>query len=128
MWIKFNDYQKTINDITDSIWEGDSKNNLVLKAEEFYSEYKSAISEQMSSFASALDLYKKYKDCKINKESAEAALSGASEESAAQLRNLIQQYKSQMDNLGSQIKTLLDTVVSLKLESAVANSETSSSG
>ena len=78
-------------------WKGQSYENLNAKVEEFINEFKSAISGQMTSFASACDLYVQYQQAKANL----AAAQSENDTSKAST------YSSQISQLKQQIEDAL---------------------
>lgn len=111
-------------------WKGDSYNNLVTKSEEFISEYSSALEGEMTSFASACDLYKEYEQCKINLNTAQSnyntAVSNKDSSAMTSYGNQTATYKSQLANLKSQIESALASAKSVTLQATSASGAVSS--
>ena len=99
----------------DGFWEGPSQENLVSKANAFVSECSNNISGQMSSFASACDLYQEY----ISTKSALAAASNDADKSS---------YQSKIANLKSRIESLLADASSFQYGASSASTSISSLG
>ena len=104
-------------------WQGASHDNLVAKAEEFASSFTSAISGQMSSFASACDLYIEYEDVKKNLAIARSNYNSASEENKSNYSGQISSLQTKLDTLKTQIEAALAAAGGTSLE---ASSTTSS--
>ena len=66
----FSSYGDAVSSIGSGDWEGASKDNLDSNANTLISTYPSAIENQMTDFASAIDKYSDYKTAKQNMESA----------------------------------------------------------
>lgn len=119
---EFTNYYKTISGISDFVWQGVSKNNLLCKSEQFINEYKSPINTQMTSLVSAINLYEEYKIAKESidsfKKTLEIAVAKEDEDSINYCKKGIKTNEIKMSNLKEKIDSLLETIVSLKLESA----------
>lgn len=115
-----------------SSWKGDSYDNFVAKANEFSSEFLSSITSQMTSFASACDLYEKYKTAKSNLQAAQSnynsAQSSNNSSQASSYASQISQYESEMKNLKAQIESALSSAAGVKLEATAANATIASAG
>ena len=113
-------------------WQGDSYNNLVSKAEEFISEYSSALEGEMTAFASACDLYKEYEQCKQNLSTAQSnyntAVSNKDSSAMTSYGNQVATYQTQLANLKSQIEGLLASASAVKLQATSASGTVSVSG
>ena len=107
-----------------SSWTGSSHDNLTAKAAEFSSSYGSSLQSQMSSFASACDLYENYKSTKQSISIAESnynsAVSSKDSNAASRYSSELTELKSQLNNLKTQIESTLQTVKSVKLDSGSA--------
>ena len=103
-------------------WQGASYDNLSAKAQEFASEYGSAIKGQMGSFASACDLYVEYENCKQSIASAESSYNSAvsSNDSSNVTRwgNEVASLKQKLSNLKTQIEGLLSSASGVHLEAS----------
>lgn len=115
-----------------SSWKGDSHDNFVSKANEFSSDFSSSIVSQMTSFASACDLYEKNKTAKQNMQTAHSNYNSAvSSENSSQVSsyaNQVNQYKQEMDSLKGQIESALSSAAGVKLEATAANATITSAG
>ncbi len=102
-----------------SNWKGSSYDNLVSKAEEFVSEYQSTISGEMSSFASACDLYAQYVTAKSNLAAAQSAYNQAVAEDDKYGMSVysaqISEYTSQINSLKAQIESCLASASAISL-------------
>lgn len=90
-----------------SSWKGASHDNLVAKAEEFASSYTSTVSSQMSSFASACDLYKEYEEVKKNLAIARSNYNSADQDHKSQYSSQVSTLQSKLDTLKTQIEGAL---------------------
>ena len=113
-----------------SSWKGNSHDNFESKANSFSSEFSGAIKGQMSSFASACDLYDQYKTTKSNLEIARSNYNTASAagESTSTFSSQISSYESELSSLKGQIEQALSSVKSVKLEASPMNPSVSASG
>lgn len=104
---KLSKFQNVVTEL-DSSWKGNSHDNFASKANEFVSEY-SAINTQMESFASACDLYEKYKTAKSNYNTAQSAYNNAvaNNQSTSTYSSQMSTYQSEMNNLKGQIEQAL---------------------
>ena len=105
-----------------SCWIGNSYDSLSSQVQQFSSEYSSVIISQMSSFASACDLYLDYLNCKsnldISKGNYQRAVNNGDSTSASNFANQVSSYQSNLTSLKSQIESLLLAVSSKKLEAS----------
>lgn len=103
-----------------SCWTGPSHDNLAAKAAEFSTSYSSSLQSQMSSFASACDLYENYKTIKQSIAVAESnynsAVSSDDTTAASKYSNEINELKLRLNNLKTQIESTLESVKSVKLD------------
>ena len=107
----FTNYNSEINTLSSS-WKGSSYDNLLSKAEEFVSEYQNTISGEMTSFASACDLYSEYISAKSELASLQsAAASDTKKDYSAQIAAVM----SKINNLKSQIESCLESAASVQL-------------
>lgn len=101
-------------------WEGASATNFNNKTNEFYSEYKDAVSTQIGDFASAISLYQKYVQKKDEIDSTRSLYYQAkSEENNYLMRkysNEISDLNDELKDLEEQIKDKLSSVVGTKFE------------
>ena len=115
----FSEYSSTISGL-DGSWKGASHDSIQSKASEFASNYLSTVKGEMEAFASACDLYVKYKEAKDNLASAESsynsAVSNKNDSDASHYSSLINQYKETINSLKSQIESQLAAASSGKLE------------
>lgn len=91
-------------------WKGASSNNLQAKAQEFYSSYSSAIAGQMSSFATACDLYAQYEQVKVQLQSARNSYNYAKSNNTgneSQYSTMVSNLQSKLDTLKQQIEAAL---------------------
>lgn len=115
----FTQYDGYISEFS-SCWTGASHDNLAAKASEFSSSYLSSLQSQMTSFASACDLYEDYKTTKQSISIAESNYNTAvaNKDSTAESRysNEISELKAKLNNLKIQIESTLQSVKTIKLE------------
>lgn len=133
----FTNYNTQITGLSGS-WEGPSYDNLVSKAEEFSSSYKSTVEQQLTSFAEACDLYKEYEEAKKSKEgyqqdlqSAQNSYNQAKKDKSPKMiyysvqinkfDNLIKEMETEMENLKKEIDSKLSSI-SEKLDKGSAPS------
>ena len=120
----FSNYKEAISSIGTSSWEGASKDNLDSNADSFISSYPSAIATQMSNFSSAITKYGEYKTAKSNMNSALSSKNSATEEETkSYYAGKYDEYSQQVTRLDKEIKELLSTVKSNKLDDAVTTLE-----
>ena len=127
---QFTKYNNVINDVHGN-WQGASYDNLRSKSEAFSSEYLGVVNNQMTSFASACDLYQQYIDAKNSLAAAQNSYN-----SAASRGESTSSYQSEINRLTSEIARLKQEIISTlsgisqKLEGASnnANAVTAVSG
>ena len=123
-------YNSEITGLSGS-WTGPSHDNLVSKAEAFYSEYLSALQSQMGSFASACDLYQEYATCKQNISIAQSnynqAVANKDNSAANRYSSEVSSLQSKLSSLKSQIESLLAAAGSVSLQASSNSSSSSSS-
>ncbi len=116
-------YQSEIESLNSS-WKGISHDSLVAKAEEFQSEYLSTLEGEMTSLASACDLYEQYKSTKQLIEAERNKYNQAQSNNDANGMNTyasnINMHESTLSNLKSQIESYLETASSTILTAASA--------
>lgn len=119
-------YTSTMEGLSGS-WKGASHDSIQAKAEEFISEFIGAIEGEMSSFASACDLYEKYKTLKDSIPTLESnyntAVSNKDINSANSYAAQINSARTEMASLKSQIEAALAAASAQKL-TATATSAT----
>ena len=102
-----------------SNWKGASHDGISQKAEEFISEYSETIGGEMSAFATACDLYERYKSAKSNMQTSQnnynIAVSNNDSSAASNYSSLVNQYQTEMNNLKAQIESSLQSASSTKL-------------
>ena len=103
----FTSLSSAVADLNSS-WKGQSYENLNAKVEEFINEFKPAISGQMTSFASACDLYVQYQQAKSNLASAQSQGDTSSAST----------YSSQVSQLKQQIEAALQSASGPSLASS----------
>ena len=122
----FTQYDGFIGEMSSS-WKGISHDNLVSKANEFSSSYSSNIQSQMTSFASACDLYETYKSTKQSISAAESnynsAVSKKDNNAAKRYSSEVSDLKSKLNDLKNQIEAALQSVKAIKLEGASVASD-----
>ncbi len=96
------------------VWKGSSYDNCKVKVDEMISEYSGVISSEMTSFASACDLYLEYEQTKHSISS----LRSNPEENSGQISSL----QSKLSQLKSQIESLLSSASAGVLEGASSGS------
>lgn len=109
------EYDSVISELG-SGWKGLSYDNLCSKASEFSSDYSSKVKDQMTYFANACDLYKRYKIAKENleiaKENFNLAMSNNDDSNKTFYSNKVSEYRDSMDSLKSQIENNLQAAIS----------------
>ena len=110
-------YNSSVSGVSGS-WQGASSNNLQAKAKEFYSSFSSTISSQISSFASACDLYVQYEDTKKSLAAARSNYNSASDENKGKYSSQISSLQAKLDQLKSQIEAALASAGGAALESS----------
>ena len=126
-------YSNCVNELASS-WKGDSYNNFSSKANDFSSEYASSLKTQFTAFASACDLYAKYKELKpkynIAKSNYNTAYAANNTSSARSYLSEMNSYESELETLKTQIESQLQSAASIKLATVSTNgdSTTSTSG
>ncbi len=119
-------YKTYVADLTGQ-WKGDSYNNLVTKANEFISEFQSAIDKQMTSFASACQSYEEYVNTKRALSDAQSAYNEASANkdrgSMSYYASLISQYEATLQRLKGEIEAALADASSPTLTASSASSD-----
>ena len=110
----FNSLKSAVESIHSS-WQGASYDNLSSKVEAMSSEYLGVVSQQMETFAGAINDYNAYLNAKSNMASAKSRGDTSSESS----------YASEMSQLKQKIESALSSI-SKTLEGAPANSSVSS--
>ena len=108
---KLEKYEKEITGLKGS-WKGDSYDNLSSKASEFVGEYTGVISEQVSSFAEAVDLYEEYVKLKKKKKELESRLSSMDDDdpNRATIIQEIDKIAKEMKALKAQIEGILASI------------------
>lgn len=116
-------YDNFIGEMSSS-WMGMSYDNLVAKANEFSSEFSSSISSQMNSFATACDLYEKYRETKTALSTARsnynAAIQAKDNSAASSYSSEISRLETKLQSLKSQIENTLAAVTGVKVEASAA--------
>ena len=119
----FTQYDGFIGELSSS-WMGPSHDNLAAKAAEFSSSYVSSLESQLSSFATACDLYEDYKTTKQSISVAESnyntAVSSSDSSSASRYSTEVSELKTKLNNLKTQIESTLQSVKSIKLDAGSA--------
>lgn len=117
----FNEYSSCLSDL-DSMWKGQSHDNLISKANSFVSEYLSTVESEMNSLAQACSLYSDYKNNKNSLEVANnnynLAVSNNDEIEKSKYGSLVSEYESKLNSLKSEIISLLESASSTALEGA----------
>ena len=99
-------------------WQGDSFNNFQAKVSECVSSFSSALSGQMSSFASACDLYLQYEEVKKNLASARSNYNSATAENKSKYSSQVSTLQTKLDELKGQIEALLGSATGPSLSSS----------
>lgn len=114
-------YDNLIGEMASS-WKGMSYENLNYKASQFSSEFSSSITSQMNSFASACDLYAKYKETKAALATARSnynsAIQAKDNASASSYISQINSLENELRSLKSQIENTLASVTGVKVEAS----------
>ncbi|MBP5678783.1 MAG: C40 family peptidase [Bacilli bacterium] len=112
-------YDSTVSGLSGS-WQGSSYDSFHSKAEQFTSEFLSAIKGQMESFATACDLYEQYKTCKQNVSISQGnynqAVSNNDTAAASKYSADVSRYQNELASLKSQIESNLASASGTKLE------------
>lgn len=106
----------------DGSWSGDSYSNLMTKAEEFLTEFKSTIEGGMSAFATACDLYVEYTETK-RKISELSAIAGNNKEKQYDYEREIAALQEKLNRLKQEIEASLQSASSTSLSTSGANTE-----
>ena len=113
-------------------WKGRSYDNLNSQAQQVSSEFISTISGQMSSFASACEMYEEYKHYKnqlnIVKNNYNLAVSSNDTSSANSFASQINSYSSKISSLKSQIESALASASGSRLDATQISTKDYSSG
>lgn len=117
--LNLTNYDNLIGEMASS-WKGMSYDNLNTKASQFSQEFTSSITSQMNSFASACDLYEKYRETKaalsIARSNYSAAVQANDSSSASSYSAEISNLQNELQNLKSQIENTLASVTGVKVE------------
>ena len=117
-----NDYSSRIEELP-PYWKGDSYDNLESKAEQFASDFTSAISSQMNDFASACDEYLDYERKKQALDTAEVnyqvAVDSDDEIAKAYYSSRISSLTEDVRELKEHIRSLLASASSYTLEASL---------
>ena len=109
----------------DDVWSGKSQQNAISQAEKFISTYSSPLDSQFSDFEQAASKYKEWETAKKNLENAEKDLSEAKTKKSnnpdlnvdlSLYERNVKKYKEEKDKLDKEIKKLLESVASKKLD------------
>ncbi|MBR3210755.1 MAG: hypothetical protein IKF71_02325 [Bacilli bacterium] len=118
-------YSNEINGLSKS-WEGPSHDSLVSKSEAFISEFMGAIEGQMTAFATACDLYERYKVIKQNRKISESnyrkAKANNDRSSTNRFASDVNKYADMEREAKKQIEEYLKSASSKKLSAVVNNS------
>ena len=118
---KLNQYTSEISSL-DGTWKGPSHDNVLSNAEDFVSEYTSAIEGEMNAFASACDSYERYKNVKTNLEIAKRnynqAVSNKDDAAISRFNSQISTYTNQLNSLKGDINSYLKTASAVKLSAS----------
>lgn len=123
-------YSNCVNELASS-WKGDSYNNFSSKANDFSSEYTSSLKTQFTAFASACDLYTKYKELKqknnIAKNNYNTAYAAKNTSLANSYLSEVNSYESEMKRLKNQIENQLQSAATVKLAAVSINGDNTTS-
>ena len=112
-------YSSRIDELSSS-WSGTSYDSITSQARDFASTYSNSISNQMSEFAAACDLYEKYVFIKSELENARSMYARASSNNetkvAGEWQAKISECQNSLNDLKTQINSKLSSVTSVKLE------------
>ena len=112
------EYESKISSL-DGCWKGASHDNFQAKASEFCSQFSSALESQMTSFATACDLYEKYtvakENVEISKSNYNLAVSNDDAANASLYSRNISEFTEEMNSLKSQIESNLQAASSSSL-------------
>lgn len=122
----FSNYTSEMGSLeNDDVWSGKSQQNAVSQAEKFISTYSSPLESQLKDFEEAADKYKEWETAKKNQENAEKDLSEAKTKKSnnpdmnidlSSYERNVKKYKDEKEKLEKEIKKLLESVVSEKLD------------
>lgn len=111
-------YSSHVGDLA-SNWKGPSYDNLSAKAEEFASEYSSALSNGMTAFANACAKYEEYITTKrayeVAKANYEAAVRNEDDGAAARYKQEMAELEAKMQSLKAEIESFLAKAASVNL-------------
>ena len=121
----FNKYESISNNVTaPGVWEGKSCENYKIQSSDLISTYVGVIESQMSSLNTAVNLLSNYKDIKDDIEKRESQLANLNDDNdkdgfmRMRLSSEINKLKGDLENLKVQIKSLLASISSQKLQSS----------
>lgn len=107
-----------VSDLSSS-WKGLSYDSLSVKIEDFISEYTSVLEGEMSAFASACDLYVKYKNTKSylsnSQRNYDEAVRYNKPDDASRFQTEIDTYRSTLEELKGQIESNLERAAATSL-------------
>jgi len=99
-------------------WQGDSFNNFQSEVSKCCSTFLSALKGQMSSFASACDLYIQYEETKKSLASARSSYNSAKAEDKSKYSSQVSSLQTKLDELKGQIEGLLGSASGSSLASS----------
>ena len=122
----FSKYSSEIGNLSsNSVWEGDSKNNAISQMKNFVSEFQSPISNQLETLSGAVEKYKTYKEKKEElertKQSKSSALSADPKADVSSYDSKINTLETELKTLKSEIEQALSTVASAKINVTTSN-------
>lgn len=124
-------FTSVFSSLTDS-WKGNSKDNIINKAQTALNELFNKITSQLKSLESAVKMATKYKELKKEYERLEQQYNSIkndeeSAEEAAEIYQKMMKIKKEMDELKKSIQSLLDGISGEESSSSKSNSSSSSS-
>ena len=124
-------FTSVFSSLTDS-WKGNSKDNIINKAQTALNELFNKITSQLKSLESAVKMATKYKELKKEYERLEQQYNSIkndeeSAEEAAEIYQKMMKIKKEMDELKKSIQSLLDRISGEESSSSKSNSSSNSS-
>ncbi len=116
----FNKYNNAVNNLTETIWNGLSKENFVNLAFAFVSEFSDPISQQLQLLSVTTELYQEYIQKKESKNIAQSnydtAIIDNNSEKIAQYSNQIKLFSQEVENLKQRIEANINEIIKYKIK------------
>lgn len=116
-------YKSTVTGV-EGVWKGPSHDSIIPQTDSFASEYQ-AIEAQLSSFANACDLYKKYETLKTQIADTQAKLNAASDENKSGYQRDLSLMTKDLETIKNSILSSLSSASSPTLQATPVNSSVS---